>query len=297
MRPQREAAKPRADGVPELEDEREVDLGRYVDALIARWWLPALGLIIGVALGYLVSVSSKEVWRAQATVYAGSPYAPNGNTPITNALSTNQSTITRIVKSEETIQEVSRASGMPARKLREGISTQRLASGLGRLVPSQLYLITVKGDDRRPTQEAARALADRVVQRVGGYARGKIETFRRQLSSLNIQLKAVDGQVSESQAALGRPGLSGVERLVAVSTLQFLEQRRGTIEEDRAEKLQLLSLAEEVELPRPLDRAVAVKTTARSTRNTVAIAGFLGLLLGLFAALLWEPVTSRTARD
>jgi uncharacterized protein involved in exopolysaccharide biosynthesis len=297
MRPQREAAKPRADGVPELEDEREVDLGRYLDALIARWWLPALGLIIGVALGYLVSASSKEVWRAQATVYAGSPYAPNGNTPITNALSTNQSTITRIVKSEETIQEVSRASGMPARKLREGISTQRLASGLGRLVPSQLYLITVKGDDRRPTQEAARALADRVVQRVGGYARGKIETFRRQLSSLNTQLKAIDGQVSESQAALGRPGLSGVERLVAVSTLQFLEQRRGTIEEDRAEKLQLLSLAEEVELPRPLDRAVAVKTTARSTRNTVAIAGFLGLLLGLFAALLWEPVTSRTARD
>jgi uncharacterized protein involved in exopolysaccharide biosynthesis len=297
MRPQREASKSRADGVPEVDDEREVDLGRYLDALIARWWLPVLGLIIGVALGYLVSASSKEVWRAQATVYAGSPYAPNGSTPITNALSTNQSTITRIVKSEETIQEVARASGMQPRKLREGIATQRLASGLGRLVPSQLYLITVKGDDRGPTQEAARALADRVVQRVGGYARGKIETFRRQLSSLNTQSKAIDRQVSLTQAELGRPGLSGVERLVAVSQLQSLEQRRGTIEEDRTEKLQLLSLAEEVELPRPLDRAVAVKTTARSTRNTVAIAGFLGLLLGFFAALLWEPVTSRAARE
>jgi uncharacterized protein involved in exopolysaccharide biosynthesis len=297
MRPQREASKPRADGVPEVDDEREVDLGRYLDALVARWWLPVLGLIIGVALGYLVSASSKEVWRAQATVYAGSPYAPNGSTPITNALSTNQSTITRIVKSEEAIQEVARASGMQPRKLREGISTQRLASGLGRLVPSQLYVITVKGDERGPTQEAARALADRVVQRVGGYARGKIDGFRRQLSSLNTQLKAVDAQVSESQAQVGRPGLSGVERLVAVNSLQLLEQRRGAIEEDRTETLQLLSLAEEVELPRTLDRAVAVKTTARSTRNTVAIAGFLGLLLGFFAALLWEPVTSRAARE
>jgi uncharacterized protein involved in exopolysaccharide biosynthesis len=297
MRPQREASKPRADGVPEVDDEREVDLGRYLDALVARWWLPVLGLIIGVALGYLVSISSKEVWRAQATVYAGSPYAPNGSTPITNALSTNQSTITRIVKSEEAIQEVARASGMQPRKLREGISTQRLASGLGRLVPSQLYVITVKGDERGPTQEAARALADRVVQRVGGYARGKIDGFRRQLSSLNTQLKAVDAQVSESQAQVGRPGLSGVERLVAVNSLQLLEQRRGAIEEDRTETLQLLSLAEEVELPRTLDRAVAVKTTARSTRNTVAIAGFLGLLLGFFAALLWEPVTSRAARE
>jgi uncharacterized protein involved in exopolysaccharide biosynthesis len=297
MRPQREASKARADGVPEVDDEREVDLGRYLDALVARWWLPVLGLIIGVALGYLVSASSKEVWRAQATVYAGSPYAPNGSTPITNALSTNQSTITRIVKSEEAIQEVARASGMQPRKLREGISTQRLASGLGRLVPSQLYVITVKGDERGPPQEAARALADRVVQRVGGYARGKIDGFRRQLSSLNTQLKAVDAQVSESQAQVGRPGLSGVERLVAVNSLQLLEQRRGAIEEDRTETLQLLSLAEEVELPRTLDRAVAVKTTARSTRNTVAIAGFLGLLLGFFAALLWEPVTSRAARE
>jgi uncharacterized protein involved in exopolysaccharide biosynthesis len=297
MRPQREASKARADGVPEVDDEREVDLGRYLDALVARWWLPVLGLIIGVALGYLVSASSKEVWRAQATVYAGSPYAPNGSTPITNALSTNQSTITRIVKSEEAIQEVARASGMQPRKLREGISTQRLASGLGRLVPSQLYVITVKGDERGPTQEAARALADRVVQRVGGYARGKIDGFRRQLSSLNTQLKAVDAQVSESQVQVGRPGLSGVERLVAVNSLQLLEQRRGAIEEDRTETLQLLSLAEEVELPRTLDRAVAVKTTARSTRNTVAIAGFLGLLLGFFAALLWEPVTSRAARE
>jgi uncharacterized protein involved in exopolysaccharide biosynthesis len=297
MRPQREASKARADGVPEVDDEREVDLGRYLDALVARWWLPVLGLIIGVALGYLVSASSKEVWRAQATVYAGSPYAPNGSTPITNALSTNQSTITRIVKSEEAIQEVARASGMQPRKLREGISTQRLASGLGRLVPSQLYVLTVKGDERGPTQEAARALADRVVQRVGGYARGKIDGFRRQLSSLNTQLKAVDAQVSESQAQVGRPGLSGVERLVAVNSLQLLEQRRGAIEEDRTETLQLLSLAEEVELPRTLDRAVAVKTTARSTRNTVAIAGFLGLLLGFFAALLWEPVTSRAARE
>jgi uncharacterized protein involved in exopolysaccharide biosynthesis len=297
MRPQREASKPRADSVPEVDDEREVDLGRYLDALIARWWLPALGLIIGVALGYLVSASSKEVWRAQATVYAGSPYAPNGNTPITNALSTNQSTITRIVKSEETIQEVALASGMQPRKLREGISTQRLASGLGRLVPSQLYLITVKGDERGPTQEAARALADRVVQRVGGYARGKIDGFRRQLRSLNTQLEAVDRQVSESQAQFARAGLSGIERLVAVNTLQLAEQRRGAIEEDRTEKVQLLSLAEEVELPRTLDRAVAVKTTARSTRNTIAIAGFLGLLLGFFAALLWEPVTSRAARE
>ena len=295
MRREREAVKPRADGVPVVDDEREVDLGRYLDTLIAHWWLPVVGLLVGAALGYLVSISSEDVYRAQATVYVGSPYA--NNTPITNSLATNQSTITRIVKSEETIQEVSRESGLSPRKLREGTSTQRLASGLGRLVPSQLYVIAVKSDERGPTQEAARLLADRVVERVGGFARSKITSFRAQLRSLDAQLEAVERQVSESQNQLVRGSLSGVERLVAINTLQLAEQRRGAIEQDRTETLQLLALAEQVELPRPLDRAVAVKTTARSTRNTVGVAAFLGLLLGIFAALLWEPITSRATRE
>ena len=295
MTREREAVQPRADGAPVLDDEREVDLGRYLDALLARWWLPALGLLAGIALGYLVAASSSEVWRAQATVYVGAPYA--NNAAITNSLATNQSTITRIVKSEETIQEVSRESGMPARKLREGISTQRLPSGLGRLVPSQLYLISVKGDERGTTQDAARLLADRVVDGVGGFARSKIASYRAKLRSLDAQLAAVQRQVAESERQLGGGGLSAVERLIGVNTLQLAEQRRGAIEQLRTETVLLLALAEQVELPRALDRAVAVKTTARSTRNTVAVAGFLGLLLGAFAALLWEPLTRRRSPD
>jgi uncharacterized protein involved in exopolysaccharide biosynthesis len=295
MRPEREAVKPRADGAPILDDEREVDLGRHFGALVDRWWLPALGLLLGIALGYLVSVSSEEVWRAQATVYVGAPYV--NNAPVPNSLATHQSTVTRAVKSEETIQEVARESGLSPRKLREGISTQRLPSGLGRLVPSQLYVIAVKGDERGPTQDAARLLADRVADDVGGFAQQKIDGYRRELRSLDAQLEAVRRQVEAAQGELGRAGLSGVERLVAVMSLQVAEQRRGAIEQDRTEALQLLALAEQVEQPRVLDRAVAVKTTARSTRNTVAVAGFLGLLLGAFAALLWEPVTRRRSSD
>jgi uncharacterized protein involved in exopolysaccharide biosynthesis len=295
MRPEREAVKARADGAPIVDDEREVDVGRYWDTLLTHWWLPALGLLAGIALGLLISVSSSDVWRAQATIYAGAPYATN--TPIPNSLATNQSTITRAVKSEQTIGEVAQASGMTRKKLREGISTQRLPSGQGRLVPSQLYLISVTGDERVPTQRAARLLAERVVDRVGGYARSKVAALERNLRSLNTQLEALETQVRVSQAELQRTGLSNVERLVVVNVLQVAEQRRGAVEQDRTETLQFLALANEVEMPQVLDRAVAVETTARSTRNTVAIAGFLGLLLGIFAALLWEPVTSRAARD
>lgn len=295
MSPEREAVKARTDGAPVVDDEREVDVGRYWDTLISHWWLPVLGLLAGIALGLLVSASSKDVWRAQATVYAGVPYTLN--TQILNSLQTSQSTITRVVKSEEAISEVAQASGMTRKKLREGISTQRLPSGQGRLVPSQLYVIAVKGDERGPTQRATRLLAQRVADRVSGYADDKIAALQRNLNSLTTQLEALENQSRQTQAQLGGAGLSNVERLVLINTLQLAEQRRAAVEQDRTETLQFLALANEVEKPRVLDRAVAVKTTARSTRNTVAVAGFLGLLLGIFAALLWEPITSRTARD
>lgn len=295
MRPEREAVKARADGAPVVDDEREVDVGRYWETLLSHWWLPALGLLAGIALGLLISASSKDVWRAQASIWAGSPYA--NNTQITNAPQTNQSTITRLVKSEQAIGEVAREAGMTRKKLREGIATQRLPSGQGRLVPSQLYVISVKGDEQIATQRATRLLAERVVAGLSTYADDKIGALERNLRSLTTQLEALEDQSRQTQGQLGGAGLSNVERLVLINTLQLAEQRRAAVEQDRTETLQFLALANEVEKPRVLDRAVAVKTTARSTRNTVAIAGFLGLLLGIFAALLWEPITSRAARD
>jgi hypothetical protein len=280
---------------PDLDAEREVDVGRYLDALVARWWLPVVGLLVGVAIGYLLSVGGEDTYRASSTVYIGSPYAPNGNVLLPASLVTNQSTVNRIVRSEETIEEVSRAAGMPRRKLREGISTRQLRSGLGRLVPSQLYVVTVQGDDRAEVQAAGRALSERLVDRVSGFARAKIAGFRAELNLQNRQLEAIEQQVDAAQAALR--GATGTEQAVWATALSVAEQRRGTLEQDRIETRQLLAQAEEVELPQVIARAVATKTTARSSRNSVAVAGFIGLLVGLAAALLWEPIAARTARD
>jgi hypothetical protein len=280
---------------PDLDAEREVDVGHYIDALIARWWLPVVGLLVGVALGYLLSVGGEDTYRASSTIYIGSPYAPNGITLLPASLVTNQSIVSRIVRSEETIEEVSRESGMPRRKLRDGISTRQLRSGLGRLVPSQLYVITVQGDERAEVQVATRALAERLVDRVSGFARTKIQGFRAELRSQNTQLDLIEQQVEAAQAALRQA--SGTEQAVWATALSVAEQRRGTLEQDRIETRQLLAQAEQVELPQVLTRGVATKTTARSSRNSIAVAGLIGLLLGLIAALFWEPVAARIARD
>jgi len=76
-----------------------------------------------------------------------------------------------------------------------------------------------------------------------------------------------------------------------------MEQRRGTLEQDRLQALGLLAQAEQVELPRVIDRGAAAKTTARSARNSVVVGGLIGLIIGLAAALLWEPIAARTGRE
>jgi len=280
-------------GEPDLDAEREVDIGRYLDALVARWWLPVAGIVVGVAFGYLLALGGKEVFRAEATVYVGTPYAPGGNNAI-QSIATNQNTVARIARGQETITKVSVESGMSPRELRSGVSTRAIRSGLARTVPSQLFAVAVKGGKRAEVSAATAAIAQRIVDEVGGYAKQKRETFQQQLASDGRQLAAIDRQIEEVQAAMR--GASGIERLTMATLLLTAEQRRGTLEQDRLQARQLLALAEQVELPQILDRGAATKTTARSTRNSAGVAGLIGLLLGILAALFWEPVAARTGR-
>jgi hypothetical protein len=152
----------------------------------------------------------------------------------------------------------------------------------------------VKGDRRGEVNAATAAVAERIVDEVGGYARLKRQTFREQLASDNRELEAIDRVVNDAQSQLEQA--SGAERLAMATLLLTAEQRRGALEQDRLQTRQLLALAEQVELPRVIDRGSATKTTARSTRNSAAVAGLIGLIVGILAALFWEPIAARAGR-
>jgi hypothetical protein len=279
---------------PDLEAEREVDFGRYLDALVARWWLPVAGLVIGVAIGYFAALGGKDVYRAQATIYVGTPLGANGAAPL-QSIATNPNTVSRIARGQETIQQVAQASGMSPRELRAGISTRPIKSGNAKTAPNQLYAVSVEGPRRGEVNAAVAAIAERVVAATGGYARQKVDTFKKQIASDQRQLDAIDEQARQVQAQLG--SASSLERVILGNVLLTMEQRRGTYEQDRLQALGLLAQAEQVELPRVIDRGAAAKTTARSARNSVVVGGLIGLIIGLFAALLWEPIAARTGRE
>jgi hypothetical protein len=279
---------------PDLDAEREVDLGRYLDALVARWWLPVLGLVIGVVIGYLLALGGKDVYRAEATVYVGTPFSPNGTNPL-QSLSTNPNTVTRVARGQQTLQEVAQKSGMTVRQLRAGVSTRAIKSGAPKTAPNQYYAVTVEGPKRGEVNAAAQAIAEKIVAVTGGYARLKVNTFKTQIASDQRQLDAIERQAQQVQQQFD--GASQTERLTLGTLLLTMEQRRGTLEQDRLQARQLLALAEQVELPQVLDRGSALKATARSSRNSIAIAGLIGLIVGFLAALFWDPVAARTGRQ
>jgi uncharacterized protein involved in exopolysaccharide biosynthesis len=278
---------------PDPEPEREVDFGRYLDALVARWWLPVAGLIIGAAIGYFLALGSKDVYRAQATVYVGTPFGASGQQ--LPSLSTNPNTVAQVARGQGTLQQVAQSSGMSVRELRAGVSTRPIKSGAPKGAPNQLYAVTVEGPKRGQVSAAANAIADKIVAATGGYAKLKINTFRSQIATDQQQLDAIDQQAAQVQAQLN--GASATERLTLGTLLLTMEQRRGTLEQDRLQARQLLAQAEQVELPQIVDRGVAAKATARSPRNSVVVAGLIGLIIGLFAALLWEPISARAGRE
>jgi uncharacterized protein involved in exopolysaccharide biosynthesis len=257
--------------------EQEVDLGRYWSAIVARWWLPVLGLVVGVFVGYLISLGGKEVWKASATVYLGASYSPVGGVFLQGPQA-NPSTAGTIARAESSIEDAAARAGMRATDLRGHVSTQSISTGAGstvvRSTGNPLVRVTVQASTRRRAAAAANALAAIVVDRLAPYADRKIDTLEERIADDQRQIDAINRGASSGDA-LGN----------AVLAVQV-----GDVLDDQLQAKQLLIQAQEIERPKVLTRAAAVKTTARSRRNAVVVAAFLGLVLGLIAALLWEPL-------
>jgi hypothetical protein len=280
---------------PVLDAEEEVDLARYAAAVAARWWLLLLGLVAGVVVGYLLSVGGSDVYRAQALIYLGDPLAPSGARVSTSG--TSISSLRELVTAEASVRRAAAASELRPAQVRRGIFLQQVSGGTARTTgqPS-LVNVGVRGEAPGRVAAAANELARIAVADLSRYVNAKIESLEGQIASANEELESIDRRIEASLAAERRPGLSDTERLIALFNAGVLEQRRSTVLQTRSDRQQLLALAENVERPQLLKRAVAREVTAQSRRNSLVAAGAIGLLLGLFAALAWEPIAARVAR-
>ena len=271
-----------------------MDIGHYLDALVSRWWLPLAGLVVGVALGYLLALGGNQVYNSEATVYVGTPFSPGGGAPL-QGLATNPNTVARIARGQETLQTVSSESGMSVRELRAGVSTRAIKSGLAKTAPNQLYVVSVQGSHRDEVNKATAAIAERVVER----SRRLREAEEEDISGgarLRQSPARGDRPADGGGAGGDGPRLRARERLTLATLLLTAEQRRGRSSRTVSRPGSCSPSPSRSSCPASSTAASATKTTARSARNSTAVAGLIGLILGILAALFWEPIVARTGR-
>jgi hypothetical protein len=269
-----------ADETPDVDAEREVDLRSHWNRLVERWWLPVGGAVGGIVIGFLISIGGSQVYTAKTTVYLGQPLSPTGAVPLQSD-ATNPSTVGQIIHAEDALRAAALKAGMPVAKLRGHVTSRPVAGALTKLGQTPLVLITVTGKAPRHTQVAANALAQIVIKRTSKYVNNIISSLQEQIALYTRSLDTLNRQSS---------GLSSTDRLlVALQTAQIADQLTTA--------KQQLAVAQQIELGKQETFAVATKTTARSRRNTVIVGALIGLLLGIAAALLWEPVGRLVRHD
>lgn len=287
----------------DLQEEQEVDLATAWQRLTFRWWLPVGGLVAGALVGLALALAGGSVWRAETIVYLGQPFAPLGGGQI-QSLATNPRTVGEIIRSESALQAVSEETDIPVSTLRSSISTRELvATGQVRGI-NPLIEIAVKGSARGKVENAADALAARVVERVSVYVSEKVDLLEQQVAVSESQLEAVEARIEAAQrqqdTVIQDQSIPLDQRLLLSANLNSVittaDARRTSLQDDLFEARQLLNLAASVESSRVVEPGAASKTTARSNRTSLLVGALLGLIVGAVAALAAEPVLARRRR-
>jgi capsular polysaccharide biosynthesis protein len=263
------------------EAEQDVDFGRYLRILGARWWLVVAGLIVGAVIGYAVSLGGTQRYKATATLYLGQPYSASGNVQL-QAAQTNPSTVRQIVHAEIVLRAVAAACKAKPGDIRGGISTQNVAGNIAKNGQTPLVTVSVQTKKRRVASCAANALARSVVEKASAFANQKIANFSAQVTNFERRIQAAN-------SALKGTDISTTDKLI-------LQIQLASWEDAKLSTSQLLLQAKEVEKPSVLTGAAATRVTARSRRNTTVVAALIGAVLGAIAALLWDGVAAGLAR-
>ena len=282
--PLRRAPRPAA----ELDAEREVDFAGYARTIAARWWLLVLGAVLGGVIGFLVGRGEGSTFQAQSIVYLGQPLSA-GSSPVAS-LASDPSGVAAVARSQSVIDEVAGQVGMSPAELRRGISASQLGERRAQSVVT-LVGITVRGDDRGPVEEAANLLGEEVVDRAASYADAKIALYEQRLEGQQERVANMERQVGDAAEAIESAGdLTSAERLALTTLLAVRQDHLATAQDEILTVEQLLTQAREVERGRIVTEASAARVDARSTRTSIVVGAFIGLVLGALAALLWGPL-------
>jgi hypothetical protein len=233
----------------DLDAERDVDLARWRRALVALWWLPVAGLVVGAILGVLFSLRGGSTSKATALISLGQPVSPGGS--LVNGFGTNPRAVQQIVSSAAAQEEAAKHADLHPGALRGHVSVAQVGTvtgpGAGRAAP--LISLTVTGARSGPTEAAANALAELVVEKTtAAYVGVKIRTFERTLGQVTHSIASVNKRLSViARAEAAAKNLDPFQQLVIIGQEDNAETRLGNLIGQQETLQQQLAFAQQVE--------------------------------------------------
>jgi len=267
--------------------EREVDLARWRRALVALWWIPVAGLVVGAVLGVLYSFRGGTSYKASALISLGQPVSPGG--VVIASFGTNPRAVALIVSSASAQAAAEQSASLGSGALRGKVSVSQVgsATGTGATRATPLISLTVQGAQAKKIEVAANALAARVVAlTTAPYVGTKIKTYTSVLSTTNSQLASISKRLAVLNKVVATSHLSQLDQLVLISQVDNAEQRQGNLYDQKATTQQQLAFAENVESAKVITAARSQKASAHSRRSSLLVGALIGLILGAIAAIV-----------
>ena len=276
---------------PQFDAEREVDLARWRRAVVALWWLPVAGLVIGAVAGVLYSFRGGTNYKATALISLGQPTSPGG--ALVPSYGTNPRAVSQIVSGAKFQEQAANAADMRPAALRGHVSVGTIGSaGAGAARTQPIISLTVTGAHGKNVAAAANELANIVVAKTtASYVQEKIRTFNATLRSVSAQLNSITADLNVYKAALAearKKNLDPLQQLVIVGQEDNAEARQGNLIAQQETLQQQLVFAKQVESAKIVEPAAAVKAAAHTKSTSLVVGALIGLILGAIVAIAGE---------
>ena len=275
--------------------EGEVDLRAYGQRVIARWWIVAIFVVLGVIASFTITrTSSKNLTQGVATVYLGQPVSPNGSL-VPNPLSSNPLYATALARQRQYQAVAEQAAGLPDGALKGHVSVALISTAVGvkgTAVP--LAQVTVQGPfTAAQSADAANSIAEQVVAKSNAYTTAKKDAVIASRDALQGRIDKLAADADEVQAqleALTTANLGAAERasLTAplLGLLQYDSNTEALLQEQLPDLQAQVDYIENVEAGSVITPAKGAKVAPTSKQFSLLIAVVLGLIVGVLAAII-----------
>ena len=281
---------------------REVRVTDYARRVARRWYIVVASVVIAVGLVFLHAVSgSKNTSTATASVYLGQPLASGGGGVIPQTPQSNSGIAVTFVRSTATLADAARAAQLTASKLHGHVSVLASSPSAGgtagsaskTTTGSPTISITVEGPwSRQRVEAAAESLANSLIGFENRYPDAKRQQLKARIAAELAETKQLQATIDRATAALQQIDSSSLSPIDKATSSASWGEILATSTQLPMDQIALAAV-DSIESAQMISNAKGRQVSAIRRRSSLVVAAFIGFIVGIGLALVWDGVRTR----